>query len=192
MSVESTKFLNVYKDYETLVRSTGKDPKELEDQMPELEANRMRMCRQFRNYLSHVNDPGFIEPTEKMAKFLLAQAAKQRMAGDVAKKHLKKPSVAVIDGNMKLSEAVKQVLPLRRELVAGTLDGKYVVYSLFDLTKAALEQPKTTKVQTVKPLRTKPVLVAPDVAVSELDSYAVYVCTEDGTAEGKLLGLVIL
>lgn len=192
MSGATEKLLNAYKDYESLVRDSGRDPKELEDQAPELEGQRLRMCRLFRNYLSHVNDPGFLEPTAKMTGFLARRVTELKMAGDVTKKHLKKPAVAVISDSMKLGEAVRQVLPLQREPVVCQTKGGYVVYGLFDLVKAALDSPKTAKVSTVVPKRVKPVFVRPDVPVAELDPDRVMICTDDGTETGKLLGVVIL
>ena len=82
MSASTEKLLSSYKDYESLVRDTGRDPKEVEDQAPELEGQRLRMCRLFRNYLSHVNDPGFLEPTAKMTGFLARRVTELKMAGD--------------------------------------------------------------------------------------------------------------
>ena len=67
---QQEKFLTVYKEYETLVRAAGKYPKDIEIEAEEIEANRLCSCRQFRNYLSHVSDPGFLVPTDKMLKFL--------------------------------------------------------------------------------------------------------------------------
>lgn len=192
MSASTEKLLSSYKDYESLVRDTGRDPKEVEDQAPELEGQRLRMCRLFRNYLSHVNDPGFLEPTAKMTGFLARRVTELKMAGDVAKKHLKKPAVAVISDNMKLGEAVRQVLPLEREPVVCQTRSGYVIYGLFDLVKAALDSPKSTKVSAVTPKRVKPVFVRPDTPVAELDPDRVTICTDDGTEAGKLLGVVIL
>ena len=49
MSASTEKLLSSYKDYESLVRDTGRDPKEVEDQAPELEGQRLRMCRRGRS-----------------------------------------------------------------------------------------------------------------------------------------------
>ena len=46
---QQEKFLTVYKEYETLVRAAGKYPKDIEIEAEEIEANRLCICRQFRN-----------------------------------------------------------------------------------------------------------------------------------------------
>lgn len=185
---KTEQFLALYREYETLVRDAGQDPKDVEEKMPDAEANRMRMCRLFRNYMSHQNDPGFLEPTEKMMDYLSRKVLDLKLAGDVVKKHLKKKLVVTAD--MKLADALRQVLPLERELILLVEKNGYRVLRLYDMMRLQLEGTKATKVGVVKPSRTKIQFVAPETAISSLDNTAFYVCTADGTAEGKLLGVV--
>ena len=185
---KTEQFLTLYREYETLVRDVGQDPKDLEERMPDAEANRMRMCRLFRNYMSHQNDAGFLEPTEKMMGYLSRKVLDLKLAGDVAKKHLKKK--LVVSADMRLADALRQVLPLERELILLVGKDGYRVLRLYDMMRLQLEGTKATKVGVVKPSRTKIQYVAPETAISSLDDTAFYVCTSDGTTDGKLLGVV--
>ena len=37
------RYMNAYKEYETLIRASGRDPKDVEDESPEVEAKRLYM-----------------------------------------------------------------------------------------------------------------------------------------------------
>lgn len=67
MSAKTEQFLGLYKTYEGLVRAELEDPKATRDAMAPPDADKMRMVRQFRNFLAHTDAPGFLEPTEKPA-----------------------------------------------------------------------------------------------------------------------------
>lgn len=97
MSAKTEKLLAQYRVYENLVRTAGFDPKTLEDSMDETKSNEMRMVRMFRNFLSHNQVPGFLEPTDKMLAFLDKEVQEWTMRGDVVKKHLKTPAAAVCE-----------------------------------------------------------------------------------------------
>lgn len=192
MDGTAQKFLKLYKDYEQACRTVaGMDPKELEDSLPEATAGRLRMCRLFRNYLSHSNDPGFLEPTGKMYRFLEDQVLKLRLKGDVAKKHLKKPDRSIVRDGDKIQDALLRVLPLRRELVAGIHDGKIVVYRLYDMVQASLAGPKSARMSSVKPTSVRPGFARPDTPMEEIDPEGVTVCTDDGSRDGTILGVVV-
>jgi hypothetical protein len=93
-------FLKLYKDYETLIRNKGLDCKNVEDVSDETTGSRLRMCRLFRNYLSHQNDPGFLEVSDSMLHFLEDQTLTLIMEKDILQKHLKRP----VSGTCSLSD----------------------------------------------------------------------------------------
>ena len=72
-------FLAAYREYESLLRDNQKDYKTIEDGSDDLNQNRMRICRQMRNYLSHQNDIGFLEPTKLQIDYMKELSVKQRL-----------------------------------------------------------------------------------------------------------------
>ncbi len=184
------KFLNTYKDYETLVRASGLDPKEIEDELAgsgNVDGDRLRMCRLFRNYFSHVNDLAFLEPTAKMMSFLEKKVRVLQEKGDVVKKHLRKPDVAMCMESEKcgiVSERVRGLKCLWIPVMYS--DGGIGVLDAF----AFLGQKSSQKVGLLGG-STKPVKFCKPVdEYAGLDRDAVWVCTDDGTKNGKILGRV--
>lgn len=189
MSAKTEKLLSMYRTYEGLVRDSGQDPKDLEQGMEGPLSSEMTMIRQFRNFLSHVDDPGFLEPTDKMLKVLEAQVKDWSMRGDVAKKHAK--AAAVLSGADKCADAVAKLAKLKLEKAACAMpDGGYAVYDIYALATAALSD-KRSKVASVKPLREKPAFVGPAVPMKSVDPSGITLCTADGTESGKLHGMVL-
>lgn len=189
MKSATTRFLDAYKSWESAVRASGRDTADFED-VSTTEGARLRICRLVRNYLSHNNDPGFVEPMEKMIVFMEKMAENQLLAGDSVKKHLKKPEAALISCDEKVHVAVKRMLPFRCELVAAYNGPGYKVYSMYDLVSTMLAKPATTKVRDVKALKVKPVFVKPTDSMETVLAENVTLCTTDGSPDGVLLGRV--
>lgn len=65
-------FLVAYKAFETLCRTSGKEVKELEEELGETNSKvqKIRLCRQLRNYCSHNDYEDFIQIHKGMIKFL--------------------------------------------------------------------------------------------------------------------------
>lgn len=195
MSAKIEIFLALYKEYEQLLRNAGQDPKEEENAVYAVSAaqgDRLRMCRQFRNYFAHSNDPLFLEPTGQMMAFMESTVYALRMQTEVANKHLTRPATSVVADTTKCCDAALMLLPLGQERVVVTTKDGYAVYRMFDIIEAALKQPKATKIKSLKPLRVKPVFVRPDTPMQEIDPLEVNICTNDGTPEGFLMGIVIV
>ena len=92
---KNERFLNLYREYESLMREKGLDCKDFEDRADPTLSKRLYMCRQFRNYLSHTNDPGFLEISDSQIDFLQDRIEKLKIEEDILKKHLKSPKVAI-------------------------------------------------------------------------------------------------
>lgn len=192
MSAKTEKLLAQYRTYEGLVRDAGQDPLEVENGMPELESNRMRMVRQFRNFLSHNQAPGFLEPTDKMLAFLDKQVTGWAMKGDVVKKHVKGPMASVCYEKETCAAGLEKLAKLKMtRLVVIDKAGAFGLCDMFALA-ALVAASKNAKLSTAPRLREKPVFVRPDILVTDLDPDRVHVCTDDGTPGGKLLGVVKL
>lgn len=180
--------LSLYREYETLMRDKGLDCKEFEDKADDATGNRLRMCRLFRNYLSHQNDPGFLEVSDTQIKFLRAQVEVLKYEDDVVKKHLK----TVISGTCTEKDKCWDVLPKLNKLkltgiIVVTSDG-YGVASIHDILTSAMVS-KTAKMSTVK-LKKNYVVVEPTRKMRDVPVDKIVICTADGTADGKLLGVL--
>lgn len=101
MTEQNQQFLELYREYETVLREQGLDyfsVNELAE--PPLLKNRLTMVRQMRNYLTHVNDVGFLFVTDEQIAFLKDLIRNQKLRGDLIRKHLlpaKKCAVSVTD-----------------------------------------------------------------------------------------------
>lgn len=189
MSAKTEKLLAQYRVYENLVRTAGFDPKTLEDSMDETKSNEMRMVRMFRNFLSHNQVPGFLEPTDKMLAFLDKEVQEWTMRGDVVKKHLKTPAAAVCEEKETCVAGVAKLAKLKQtKLVVVTKAGKYELCDIFALA-AQVATSKASKISAATKLKEKPVFVTPTTLISDVDNTRVNICTSDGTETGKLLGI---
>ena len=87
-------FLVAYKAFETMCRQNGKEVKELEEELGETNPNvqKIRLCRQIRNFCSHNDYEDFIQIHKGMIKFLkteiknLKPKAKKKSVKKVGKK----------------------------------------------------------------------------------------------------------
>ncbi len=185
------KFLNLYREYETLIRGKGLDPKDAEDAMDEIRQGRMRLCRQFRNYMSHTNDIGFIEPTDEMISFLQTEVSNLQMEGDTAKKHLKSATSSTCTPSEKCVDVLLKMCKLMLEDIVVYDEKTHNFYAVNVWNVAsAVSTSKTSKIKDVKPCKKKIHIVSPVADMENISRTHITICTSDGTAEGKLLGLV--
>ena len=63
------RYLELYREYETALRAAGMDYKAVEEAADALVGDRMRMCRQMRNYLTHSSDAGFLDVSDQQISF---------------------------------------------------------------------------------------------------------------------------
>lgn len=186
------KFLSSFKTYENLLRENGTDTKEVENQLETTNpvcSARLRMCRQFRNYLAHVPDPGFIEPTDKMQKFLDAEILALQMSGDVCKKHLRTPASSIFEPSSKCVDVLEKLVRTKQTMAVCRDGTNYTMYSIFDIVAATLES-KAKKMKDVRVLKEKAIFVPPNELMENIDHDRVCICTSDGTPKGKPLGVV--
>lgn len=180
------KFLALYREYETLVRDAGNEPKDIEDRADDLTANRLRICRQFRNYLSHQNDPSFLDVSDSMLRFMQSNVDKLRNARDTLRKHCKRPNLATVTEKDKVSVACERMAQLKSDRIVVVKDGAYGVLSMYDAIKACLTS-KTIKVGTLK--QSKDYVIGAPMDDNDAYASATVICTDDGTPIGKLVGV---
>lgn len=187
MSKSTEKFLNTYREYETLIRNKGLDPRTIEETSePPLTQARLRMCRQFRNYLSHQNDSAFLEISSEMSKFLQQQVDQLKLEGDPLKKHIKTVNSGTVSENDKVSVAMEKMVKLKTSSIVVRKESGYALVSIHEVAKALLKS-KTTRIKTLKTSK-EFTFGAPLDDVSALPS-GIILCTKDGTEDGRLLGV---
>lgn len=187
-------FLNLYKDYETIVRNHNLEPIDVENNSDEVTQGRLRLCRQFRNYLSHNNDVGFLEPTSKMIDFLDKQYQNYVLQDDIVKMHLKSANISICDSSDDCTVALEKMCRLKRNyLIIYYSDCfKYGIVSIYDVI-VAVSKSKSSSLSHVKCMNKMALnIVTPTTLLSDIDTSILTICTSDGTAMGKCLGTLIL
>ena len=100
-------FLVAYKTFETVCRQEKqKDVKEYEEELGETnpKMQRIRLCRQIRNFCSHNDYEDFIQIHKGMIKFLKEEI-----------KELKKKSIKKKISNKKVDKSVKKVCKTKKK-----------------------------------------------------------------------------
>lgn len=187
-------YLTLYKSYETALRDLGRDPRQVETDFETSDpsrAARLRMCRLFRNYLSHENDPGFLSPSDKMLAFLSQEVFDLKIQNDSVKQHLKPAGNYIFEDSVKCSDVLTKLGSTKALIVVRHSKSGYDLCNWYDILTAYLAS-KPAKLAVVKAIRQKPVFVQPVDKFSELDSSRVTICTSDGTPDGRLIGFVKL
>lgn len=190
MITKTEKFLALYKEYEGIIRSRGiQNPKDAEENMEDADAQRMRMCRQFRNYISHNNDAGFLEPTDKMIDFINDMVNSLLMEEDIVKKHLKTASSSMCKSSDHAADALLKLSKMKRETIAVITEKGVSSYNIYDII-TKMSKDKDALLSDIKPSG-KVHFCVPTDRISELDRDLLYVCTASENGAGRILGTVI-
>lgn len=182
-------FLSLYREYETLVRDKGQDCKDIEDKSDDLTGNRLRMCRNFRNYLSHQNDPGFLEVSDVQIKFMQKRIADLKNGEDILKKHLKTIAAGTVISNETCVQGISKLEKIKYPMivVVETKTNKYSTCSIYNMA-SAVSKSKTTKISDIKSSKDYTIL-SPTVMMKDIPQNKIIICTDDGTETGKLVGV---
>lgn len=179
-------FLALYREYETLVRDEGLEPKDVEDAADDLTQNRLRMCRQFRNYLSHQNDPSFIDISDQMLRFMQSNVDRRKNMRDTLKRHCKSAATTTVAAKDKVGVALDRMVKLKSDRLVVVDGDSFGVVSLYDVISAYLTS-KATKTGTLKQSK-RFALGAPTDDNNAYDDDVV-ICTVDGTSTGAVVGV---
>ena len=184
----SDTLLALYREYETLMRDKGLDCKEFEDKSDDLTGARLRMCRLFRNYLSHQNDPGFLDVSDTQLKFLSAQVDALKSENDIVKKHMKSVVAATCTESEKCCDVLARMNKLQKDKIL-VIDRKgYKIVSIYDVAAMVLTS-KASRMSVVKSKKCVIKYVDPMRLMSDVPA-GLCICTSDGTSSGKLLGVL--
>lgn len=186
------RYLTVYKAYENALRDAGKDPRQVETDLETSDparAARLRMCRLFRNYMSHENDPGFLAPSDKMSEFLARETYDLKVRDDSVKQHSKPAGSYIFEESEKCGDVLAKMVANKSHFAIRHGKAGYDLCGWQDVTAMYMAS-KASRLSVVKPLRSKIAFAAPSDRFRELDPERVTICTSDGTPEGKVLGVV--
>ena len=168
------KLLSLYREYETILRDRSTDPKEYEEKMDEKTGARLRMCRLFRN---------------AQIKFLESKIKELKVADDTVKKHMKTVAAAMCTDTDRCTDVTKKMSKLKvTEIIVVRKSGAYELCSIFDIANSALET-KTSRMTTVKGKKHKQ-YVSPVQKFNTVPGDSVFVVTDNGRENGKLLGVL--
>lgn len=178
------KFINTYKELEKELREENLDVKEYEGQLDEVNGDKLRMCRNFRNYIQHSKGyEKFLAITPDMQKFLENLLDEYKMRGDVVKKHIIKISNISCGLNDKQGDCLEKIAKNGKDfLVVIEKDEILGLVSVYDLLKLK----KTDKVKAVKKLSKNFCEISHDTKINLVDKEIVNIVKE----KGKIIGVV--
>lgn len=196
MSKEIDKFLSLYRTYEGMLRARGVDYREVESEQTGQGNGRMTIMRQMRNYLSHAEDPGFIEISPACIKALENMVKEESLKGDIVKNHLVTPAKGSVKEGTMLSKLVYRlsILAMVGQFEMPVYDDRKRFKGVILLERAAYELHKRGDIpldeSTCGPYGTSYQLVKPnDPAPVDADS-RFYCCTRDGSLHTQYMGYV--
>lgn len=188
-----TEFLELYKTYEGLLRNDGKEYKAIEDAADDLTQNRMRICRQMRNYFCHQNDSGFLVVSKAQIQFLKDLILAYQAQQDTVEDHM----VAIRSGSAARTDSlefiVKKMKRLHTELlpVWSKEHGLAGIVSLTDVVSGMLKNGSFAALGKTKLVSA--FVVPKDMPMKDVleMSSDVVVVTDDGSHGGQCLGVWI-
>lgn len=191
-------FLETYRTYEMVLRECGSDYKSEEEQAEGLLGDRLRICRQMRNYLSHQQDAGFLAVSDGQLAFLQQQIriCRARLAKDTLGGNLQSlgsmacmPVESCMTVLRRMRRAHLYVLPVydAREhgmkRLLGTVDAISLGMAVGANVRALVGSMKHGPMPNA--------IFAPDTPMQKVLSLHLSscCCTSDGTSSGTLLGV---
>ena len=194
-SMTRSKFLENYKELEKTLALIGTDVLNYENIFTNSEdSNKLKLCRMTRNYLQHNNDQNFVEPTDKMIKFLENLNKSLLAKTETNGKKMVKTDKIKVDINDRLDE-VLPILAKYKLLLVYDKNAFKGIYKTSTYLNFALKN-KITKTAKVS-IFEKPgkVYVAKNAQYSiSLDLLAnnpVVFVTETGKEKEEILGVLI-
>jgi len=190
-------FLNEYKSLEETCRDLNIDLKDLADQLGDVDGNKLNICRQMRNYMSHNSEKHFISATNFQVKFLMALNKEMKERDDTCAKHLLKRLNSFSCSSVeKCSEVILRMSQAKAThfLVLGVGRDQEVIVgavSIFEVAKG-LAATKTARIKDV-PLDKGVTIgyVAKTCKYKDVPDNSINICTDNGEPDSKILGVVI-
>ena len=196
MDNQTTKFLTLYRAYESYLREQGMEYKAVEDAATGQKQDRMRICRQIRNYLVHQEDAGFLAVSDLQLQFLETLCTEAKHGRDTAGDHTE-PLVGAGCTPEDAPEIVLKRMKRKKTcfLPVYTLKNrKNVLLGEVSLIQVALALSKGSKQigDGIRKFAEPPLILPADTlykdVLEQLETVPVICITEDGTMNGHLYG----
>lgn len=188
MRSNNDEFLNLYREYESLLRTHSKDYKDIEECSPEQIQGRLRIGRQIRNYLTHGNDPKYIEVSDVMLNFYQSQIDGEKLEEDLIKNYTKSKTVSMVTVKDKCGDALEKMRKLKIPYIFVYEDNDILGYvTIYDVINSYMST-KTSKIGDVK-LNKK---FSYCNSLDKASDYKESSCLVAIDNKGKVLGTVIL
>lgn len=177
------KFLDAFRALDTELKTDGKTVLDYENSLDTLDQERLKVCRIMRNYMAH-NDTTFLSTTSEQIKFLDKQVDELRKLAHTVKDEMKRVKT------VKATEPIKNILTSIDKypiVPVETKAGIFLVDQTILIHQLALGNKKVTI-----PARLPKYKYVSKMERLENIGTGTYIVTEDGTATGAYLGILIV
>lgn len=188
-------FLAIYREYEQLLKARGTDIPSVENSLEaskEME-DKLRISRQMRNFMSHNDDPNFLNASDAQINFFNNLVYEERLKTECAKDHMRGVKSSAVTAKDKCSETLDKMIRLKVDRIVVDTGGDFGVASIYDVAKA-VQQTKTSKMSGIK-LSSDYAEVYEETSMQELRRYGkktFIVKKRSNKAEEKVVGVVYL
>ena len=192
---KNDQLLDVYRQYEAMLRDHGTDYKTVEETAEDTLQNQLRITRQMRNYLSHNPDTSFLTVSDKQIQVLHHLLREESQKGNILKQYLKTPKAAaakegelVRDVLLRMSKQKRTEFPVYNDT---KILGSISIYQLGKLLSKNWDI--TLQRTTYGKWGTDCLCLLPETPMENVTRLqkqaAILCCTSDGTATGKFFGV---
>ena len=176
-------FLDLYREYEGLLRDRGVEYRHVEDSSEGIIKDRLTIMRQMRNYLTHRHDPNFLIISDKQIEFLCELIKEESLKGDLLRDHL----ISIKKGAVSIDEDLSSVITKMKKLGFTNIvvyDNQKKILGRLNIYDAALmvSQNASATVASIKKLNPAGIVYAPEIKIEEVQDWTngVVCCTKKG------------
>lgn len=178
------KFLDAYKQLESELKYSDKTVLDYEGTLQGAVAEKLKSCRIMRNYMAH-NDLDFLTATNNQIKFLNEHINLIKKSAQLVKNATKKiPLTKETEQLKNVATTLKKygIVPVQTKNGIYLVDSMTFVYNFANGNKKLAIPAKLPKYKYISPNERLSEVVAPET----------YIVTDDGTAKGKYIGMLIV
>lgn len=177
------RFLEAYRNLDTELKANSTTVLEYENTMPDgIDKEKLKICRLMRNYMSH-NDTDFISTTIKQINFVEKFTEEIRKSAHCVKDEMKKIKT------VRYTEPIKNIITQIDKTAVVPVESKAGIY-LVD-KDILIHQLAQGNKKIVVPAKLPKYNYLNKMARMDSVGKGIFIVTDNGTATGKYLGLLI-
>lgn len=163
---KSNKYIDTYKELETLLSEKGTSIYEYEQGIfSDSDQKKMQLCRLTRNFIQHEQDL-FIAPTKEMTDFLAEQIIAIKMQDGIVKDFMTR--IAPLTGKDTISDAAKKLAKMKFVPVVNKDKECIGVVTDAVIRRVLAEKPTATKISSIEKILLKLETVNQSVYISDI------------------------